>query len=81
MMEGTTAFGVNALINLFLSLICIVVSWRILMFVRIEELLRVKRPGYAKALMILLSVVMGHMLANFFIDYLSWTRQISQMFL
>jgi uncharacterized membrane protein YwzB len=78
-MSGNTAFGLNALMNLSISIICIVFCWRLLLMVRIESLLRTKRPGYAKLLLLVLSIVLGHLLASFFIDYFTWTQQISQM--
>jgi|GEM_PF-878651 len=80
-MEGATSIGVNALINICLSLLCIVFSWQILINFRFEEWMRVKKPIYAKLLLIMLSIVLGHQLAMFFIDYLGWSRLISQAFL
>lgn len=81
MMEGTSAFGINALINLSLSLISIVICWRVLLNVKIENWLRIRTPAIVRAVLILFSVILGHLLASFFIDYLTWTRQISQMFI
>jgi len=80
-MEGATSIGINALINICLSLLCIVFSWQVLIHFRFEEWMRVKKPIYAKLLLIILSIVVGHQLAMFFIDYLGWSRLISQIFL
>lgn len=80
-MDGATVLGMNALINIGLSLICIVFSWRVLINIRLEDWLRVKKPVHAKLLLILLSIVFGHQLATFFIDYLGWSRLVSQMFM
>ncbi|MBA4495974.1 DUF1146 family protein [Paenactinomyces guangxiensis] len=79
-MGGAALFGLNALINICLSLVCIVVCWWVLMGIRIEMVMRVKRTAQAKALMIILSIILGHQLATFLIDYLSWSRSISQLF-
>lgn len=80
-MDGATSIGINALINICLSLLCIVFSWQVLIQFRFEEWMRVKKPIYVKLLMVLLSIVVGHQLAMFFIDYLGWSRLISQVFL
>lgn len=79
-MDGATSLAVNALINICFSLICIVFSWRILINIRFEEWMRIKKPIYTKLLLILLSIALGHQLATFFIDYLGWSRLISQVF-
>lgn len=80
-MDGATAFGFHALMNICLSLICIIFCWRVLINVRFEDWLRVKKPIHARLLLILLSIVFGHQLATFFIDYLGWSRLLSQLFM
>lgn len=80
-MDGATTLGINALINICLSLLCIVFSWRILINIRFEEWMRIKKPIYTKLLVIVLSIAVGHQLATFFIDYFGWSRLISQIFL
>lgn len=79
-MDGATTFGLNALLNICLSLACIAFSLRVLINLRIEKWLRVKKPAQARMLLILLSIVLGHQLATFFIDYLGWFRLFSQIF-
>jgi uncharacterized integral membrane protein (TIGR02327 family) len=79
-MEGATLLGISSLINICVSLLCIVISWWVLLGVRIEAVIRPKRTAHAKALMIILSIVLGHNLATFLIDYLSWSKMIGQLF-
>lgn len=70
--------GVSALINLCISLVCIVFAWRVLWNVKLEKWLRVPNPSQARALLILLSIAIGHQVARFLIDYLDWSRLIGQ---
>lgn len=78
-MDSTMHLGINALVNLLISMVCIVFCWRILLNVRIEQLLRVKTPALARGLLLLLSVVLGHNLATFFINYLQWSSLLSHL--
>ncbi len=80
MMNGATQLALSGLINIFISIVCIVIVWWILLGMRIELLFKSNRVVQARALMVLLSIVLGHQLASFFIDYLSWSRLITQLF-
>lgn len=79
-MDGATQLALSGLVNIFLSIIGIVFVWWILMGMRIEQLFKKNQVVQARALMIVLSIVLGHQLASFFIDYISWSRLISQLF-
>lgn len=79
-MEGAALLGAQALINICISLISIVFCWWILTGIRIEAMIKTKRNTHAKALMIVLSIVLGHNLASFLIDYLGWSRMLSHLF-
>ncbi|RAL24590.1 DUF1146 family protein [Thermoflavimicrobium daqui] len=80
-MDGVTHLGVTALINIILSLSCIVFCWSILSNITIGKWIQAKKPFQMRILMLILSIVLGHQLATFFIDYLDWTRLISQLFI
>ncbi|MGA8944160.1 MAG: DUF1146 family protein [Thermoactinomyces sp.] len=79
-MNGATQLALSGLINIIISVVCIVIVWWILLGMRIELLFKSNQVVQARALMILLSIVLGHQLASFFIDYLSWSSLISQLF-
>ncbi|BCU83244.1 putative membrane protein YwzB [Polycladomyces abyssicola] len=80
MVDGATSLGVTALVNIILSLVSIAFSWWALTNLRLDVFMRQPKSVQAHALMILLSVVLGHGLASFLIDYMGWSRLISQMF-
>ncbi|MDN4592763.1 DUF1146 family protein [Polycladomyces subterraneus] len=80
MVDGATSLGVTALVNIILSLVSIAFSWWALTNLRLDVFMRQPKSMQAHALMILLSVVLGHGLASFLIDYMGWSRLISQLF-
>ncbi|MBA4602975.1 DUF1146 domain-containing protein [Thermoactinomyces sp. AMNI-1] len=79
-MNGTTQLALTGLVNILISIVCIVIVWWILLGMRIEFLFKSNRVVQARALMILLSIVLGHQLATFFIDYLGWSQLMTQLF-
>ncbi|OYD08026.1 DUF1146 family protein [Paludifilum halophilum] len=78
--EATGFFGVTALINILLSLASIGFSWWVLTNLRLDLFLKEPKGAQAKALYIILSIVLGHSLASFLIDYTSWSRMVGQLF-
>lgn len=79
-MDGVTLLGVSGLTNLILSLACIAFCWWVLMGVRIDQVVRQGKIWHARMLMIVLSIVLGHGVATFLIDYLQWSRMVGQLF-
>lgn len=79
-MEGTAGLAINALVNILLSLLCIAISWWVLLNVRLDLFLRDPRNAQAKGLRVVLAIVLGHGLATFLIDYSGWSRMISLLF-
>lgn len=79
-MDGAVSLGLVGLINIVMTLAGIGFSWWILMNVRLDVFMRQPKGPQAKALMIVLSIVLGHGLATFVSDYLGWSRLISQLF-
>lgn len=71
--------GINALVNLAISMLSIFFCWRIFVYVRIDQILKMKNPAQVRALLFLLSIVFGHNLAGFFIEYLQWSSMLSHL--
>jgi uncharacterized integral membrane protein (TIGR02327 family) len=77
---GGSFLGVTALINMFLSIIFIYVSWWALQVFKFDLFIRDVNGPQAKLLQIFLAVVIGHGVATFFIDYLQWTSFLKYIF-
>ncbi len=79
-MDGSTHLGVVALINIIVSLCSIVFCWSIISNLRLEQWIKTLKASQVRVLTLILSIVLGHQLATFFIDYLSWSRLIGNLF-
>ncbi|MGM9986896.1 MAG: DUF1146 family protein [Bacillaceae bacterium] len=56
------------------------ITWWALQAVYIDKFLRKNRVIQARALLIILTIVIGSALSNFFLDYMMYARQISGLF-
>ncbi|MFD2446757.1 DUF1146 family protein [Bacillus sp. CGMCC 1.16607] len=70
------SFGYDALIGIVVNLIFIGLSWWALQSIKLDRLLKPNRVLQARALYILLSIALGSIVSNFFLDYLQWSRQL-----
>jgi uncharacterized membrane protein YwzB len=77
-MEQATELGVSSLTNIIFSLTLIAFTWWVLLRVRIEAILKIKEPWFAFIVMMMLSIIIGHQLALFFIHYLDWSSVVGQ---
>ncbi|SDW42067.1 conserved hypothetical integral membrane protein [Marininema mesophilum] len=78
-MDGATGFAMTALVNIVISLACIALCWWVLQNLRLDVFIRNSQGAKGKALLIILSIVLGHGLATFIIDYTSWSRILPQL--
>jgi uncharacterized integral membrane protein (TIGR02327 family) len=72
--------GVTALINMFLSIVFIGISWWALQIFKFDLFFRETNGPQAKLVQILVSIVIGHGVATFFIDYMQWTTFLKYIF-
>jgi uncharacterized integral membrane protein (TIGR02327 family) len=72
--------GVTALINMILSLFFIGISWWALQMFKFDLFIKNVNSVQAKFLQIILSIVLGHGVAQFFMDYMQWTTFLKYIF-
>ena len=80
--EGKTiliGFGQQALLSIISHLAFIALAWYALQALNFEKFLRANRVFQARLLYLLLAIVLGSIVSNFFLDYLSWTRELPQL--
>ena len=78
------AFGALAwdgLFSIFVTLGCIVLAWRLVQEVKWDVILRQPQSTGAKLLQLAVSVVLGHMIARFVLDYWHWTDAVKWLFI
>ncbi|MBT2657871.1 DUF1146 domain-containing protein [Bacillus sp. ISL-18] len=69
-------FGQIALVSILSHLIFIVIAWYALQAIRLEKLLKQNHVVQARLLYILLAIMIGSSVSNFFLDYLQWSKQL-----
>ncbi|MDQ0974516.1 putative integral membrane protein (TIGR02327 family) [Neobacillus niacini] len=69
-------FGEVALLSIFSHLVFIALAWWALQSIRLDKLLKPNHVFQARLLYILLAIIIGSSVSNFFLDYLSWSRQL-----
>ncbi len=69
-------FGQIALLSIFSHLVFIALAWWALQSIRLDKLLKPNHVFQARLLYILLAIIIGSTVSNFFLDYLSWSRQL-----
>lgn len=71
-----SSFGLDALISIITNLFFIGLSWWALQAIKLDRFLKPNRIMQSRALYILLSIALGSIVSNFFLDYLHWSRQL-----
>ena len=72
--------GSTGLINIFLSLVFIALSWWAIQGFRFDLFCKDLKGPQTKVLQILVSIALGHSVARFFMDYLGWSLMLKQLF-
>lgn len=77
--DASVGYEQQALISIISHLIFIALAWWALQALNFDKFLRANRIFQARLLYLLLSIVLGSMVSNFFLDYLFWSQQLPQL--
>ena len=69
-------FGQIAVLSILSHLFFIAISWWALQAIRLDKLLKSNHVFQARLLYILLAIIIGSSVSNFFLDYLQWSQQL-----
>jgi uncharacterized integral membrane protein (TIGR02327 family) len=72
--------GQQALVSIVVHLVFIAITWWTLQGVRLEMIIKPNCVFQGRLLYILLTIMIGSTVANFFLDYLSWSKQLPFLF-
>ncbi|MEX2416372.1 MAG: DUF1146 family protein [Paenibacillaceae bacterium] len=72
--------GVTGLFNILITVICIWIAWWALQSFRFDIFMRNPKGPQAKVLLIMVSIVLGYLVASFIIEYLEWSLLLKQLF-
>ncbi|MFZ0443850.1 MAG: DUF1146 family protein [Bacillus sp. (in: firmicutes)] len=73
-------YGQEALLSILSHLVFIAVTWWALQSINFEKFLRKNRVAQARMLYVLVSIVIGSIVSDFFLDYLFWSKQLPLIF-
>ncbi|NMD70096.1 DUF1146 domain-containing protein [Bacillus sp. DNRA2] len=75
-----TDMGQQALLSIISHLVFIGLAWWAVQALQIEKVIKKNHVIQARVLYIILSIVLGSTVSNFFLDYLLWSQQLPLMF-
>jgi uncharacterized integral membrane protein (TIGR02327 family) len=78
--ERMPDYGQMALISMLVNLGFMVITWWSLQALNIEKWIKTGKVIQARALLILLTIAIGSMVSNFFLDYLLWAQALPMLF-
>ncbi|WP_078431990.1 DUF1146 family protein [Metabacillus halosaccharovorans] len=73
-------YGQLALISMIVHLAFISVTWWALQALNIDKWIKAGKVIQARVLLILLTIAIGSIVSNFFLDYLLWSQQLPTLF-
>lgn len=79
-MGFVNVLGRQAAISILVHLVCIAVTWWALQAVNFDPLIRKGKIVQARSLIILLTIAIGTAVADFFLDYLTYSKQLPYLF-
>lgn len=73
-------YGQLALISMLVHLGFFSITWWALQAFNIEKWIKSGKVIQARVLLILLTIAIGSIVSNFFLDYLLWSQQLPSLF-
>lgn len=71
--------AITGVVNIVITVLCIWLAWWALQTFRFDVFMRDPKGARAKMLMVLISIVLGHAVARFVIDYLQWSMLLGNL--
>lgn len=75
-----TTIGVQALFNIFVNLLVLVLTWWALQSLKFDLLFRHPKSWQARICYILLALAISHPVAQFLIDYMNWSLMLPHIY-
>lgn len=76
----TVMMGQQAIIAILVHLTCISITWWALQAIDITKVMKKNKVAQIQAIYIILTIVIGSTLGNFFLLYFQYSLNISQLF-
>src|SRR5699024_11118275 len=75
------SIGINSVIGIISHIFFIAITWRLMLAVNFDVLIRKNRIGEVRLLLIFLTIAIGTLVSNFVLDIIRWTLDIPLLFL
>lgn len=72
--------GQQAILGIIIHLVFFAITWWALQALNFDKFLRANKVFQARLLYIMLTIALGSLVSNFFLDYLSWSTNLSYFF-
>ncbi|PAV31351.1 hypothetical protein CIL05_01480 [Virgibacillus profundi] len=72
--------GELAIISMISHLIFIYITWRVVLTINFDPLIRKGRTTEAKILLLFITIVIGSGVSRFFLEILQWSRDLIYLF-
>ena len=72
--------GQEAILGIIIHMVFFAITWWALQALNFDKFLRANKVFQARLLYILLTIALGSLVSNFFLDYLSWSTNLSYFF-
>lgn len=74
------SIGQTAVISMISHLFFIYITWRLMICINFDPLIRKGREKEAQVLILLITIVVGTGVSRFFLDFLQWSRDLNYLF-
>ncbi|MBY7144718.1 DUF1146 family protein [Virgibacillus sp. NKC19-3] len=72
--------GQSAIISIISHIIFISITWRLVVAINFDPLIRKSRVTEARILLLFITIVIGSGVSRFFLDILQWSRDLLYLF-
>lgn len=72
--------GWTGAVQMLITLLCITVTWWALQNVKLDLFIRHSQSLQSKMIHLIIAVLVGRAMAQFFIDYWGWTQKLQFLF-
>ncbi|SEQ98616.1 DUF1146 family protein [Piscibacillus halophilus] len=74
-----TDLAIDSIIFMMMHIMFIVLAWKVLEAVQLEQIFKKNRVIESRILFMMLAIVIGSTVSNFFIDFINWSRQLQHL--
>ncbi|MBN3523910.1 DUF1146 family protein [Paenibacillus apiarius] len=78
--QVTSSVGWSGMAHMLITLVCIALSWWSLQHLKIDLFIRHPQSPQGKMLHLILAIIVGRAVAQFFLDYWGWTQSLRFLF-